>query len=96
MEIYFVAINLITFCVFGYDKKLAEKARWHAKKNKKSNYRVSEKSLHTLQLLGGSPGSLVAMAIFRHKIKKKNFLIVTSVICFIQLGLYHYATKYII
>lgn len=55
-----VLFNLITFFVFGYDKYLARTNR----------RRISEKTLLTLALMGGSVGAVFAQKIFRHKSRK--------------------------
>lgn len=64
----FVLFNLITFLVFGYDKFLA-------RTNQK---RISEKTLFTLALFGGSVGAVFAQKFFRHKSQKyrKSFWII--------------------
>jgi uncharacterized membrane protein YsdA (DUF1294 family) len=38
---------------------------------------VSENTLHLLELVGGWPGALLAMKLFRHKTRKLSFLLVT-------------------
>ena len=55
--VYLAAINLLTFCVYGADKRRAKipGAR-----------RVPEKTLFALALLLGSPGALLGMLVFRH------------------------------
>ena len=56
--LYLAAINLLTFCVYGADKRRAKipGAR-----------RVPEKTLFALALLLGSAGALFAMRVFHHK-----------------------------
>lgn len=56
----FVLFNLMTFLVFGYDKFLARTGR----------RRISEETLFTLALMGGSVGAVFAQKIFRHKSRK--------------------------
>lgn len=63
--IYIVIINLITFLAMWLDKKKAEKGKW----------RISEKALFTLVLLGGGLGGILGMYTFRHKTKKMAFVI---------------------
>jgi uncharacterized membrane protein YsdA (DUF1294 family) len=58
--ILLLLFNLITFFVFGYDKYLARTNR----------RRISEKTLITLALFGGSIGAVFAQKIFRHKSRK--------------------------
>lgn len=55
--IYLGALTLITFIVYGIDKLKAKNGGW----------RVPEKTLLTLSLLGGGLGGIIAMNLFRHK-----------------------------
>jgi len=61
--LWLIAINLVTFFVYGTDKFLAIKGGW----------RISESALLVLALIGGSLGALVAMQVFRHKTIKSSF-----------------------
>ena len=62
--IYLAAINILTFCVYGADKRRAkiQGAR-----------RVPEKTLFALALLLGSAGALFAMRVFHHKTRHSYF-----------------------
>lgn len=60
---YFIAINFIAYVTMGNDKKKARTKK----------YRTSEKTLWLLALLGGAPGSWVAMQTYRHKTKHDAF-----------------------
>jgi len=73
--VYFIAISIITFFYFGWDKMRAEL-------NKR---RVSEKMLWILSLLGGSLSALLAMHFFRHKTKKFSFQAGMAIILMIQI-----------
>ena len=77
-------INLITFSVFGYDKRLA----------KNREHRVSEKSLFLLMLFGGTIGGLLAMLVFRHKTKKTSFKLMVFGIILIQLVLLYFGLDF--
>ena len=68
--VWYLFMSLITFAVFGHDKRLARKQRM----------RVPEKRLHLLELLGGFPGAFLAITLFHHKSSKPSFLII-SVFC---------------
>ena len=61
--IYLLAINLISFLAMLIDKKKAQKG----------SYRISEKTLMVLALIGGSIGGLCGMYLFRHKTKHFRF-----------------------
>ena len=74
---YLIAINILTFFVYGSDKLLAKANAW----------RVRERTLLILALLGGSVGALLAMRIFRHKTKKPLFGLLFVVILLGQLAL---------
>ncbi len=60
--IAYLLINLMVFAMYGIDKAKAVRNEW----------RISEKSLIGLALLG-APGALLAMFVFRHKIRKPKF-----------------------
>jgi len=62
---YLVVINIMTFIFYGEDKKRAVEQEW----------RISEKKLLWLTAVGGSVGALAGMKCFRHKIKKRKFMI---------------------
>ena len=55
--LYLLAINIATFSAFGADKRRARRESW----------RIPEKTLFLLSLLGGSAGALLGMRIFHHK-----------------------------
>lgn len=62
--IWLAVINLLTFIVYGADKRRARKGKW----------RVPEKTLFLLPLLGGSIGALLGMRVFHHKTKHWYFV----------------------
>ena len=62
------------------DKEKARRHRW----------RISEATLFTVALLGGSAGVLLGMYAFRHKTKHRRFTIGVPVILLAQLGLAGY------
>lgn len=78
-----VLFNLITFFVFGYDKYLA----------RTNQRRISEKTLLSLALFGGSIGAVFAQKIFRHKSRKYRnlFWIILGVQFVIFEGLWLYS-----
>lgn len=62
---YLLVVNLITFFLYGIDKKKAIRNRW----------RIPEKTLLGMALIGGSIGALSGMQVFRHKTKHWKFRI---------------------
>lgn len=76
---YAVLINFVAYTVMKADKK-------KARQNKR---RTSERTLWLLALIGGAPGSWVAMQTHRHKTKHASFtygMPVLAVIDFIVLA----------
>ena len=61
---YLAAVNVVTFTVYGIDKRKARRGTW----------RIPEKTLFLLPLLGGSVGALLGMKVFRHKTKHWYFV----------------------
>ena len=61
---YLGLINLMTFAVYGADKRRA----------KRDKRRVPEKTLFLLALIGGSVGAFAGMRIFRHKTRHWYFV----------------------
>ena len=74
---YLLAINAVTFIVYGIDKYKAKKAKW----------RISEA---TLLLLGGSVGAWVGMKVWHHKTMHKKFKYGIPAILLIQIALMAY------
>lgn len=71
---WWLALNAATALVYGYDKAIAGGPR----------RRVPERTLLTLALIGGSPGALLAMWLFRHKTAKRSFRRNVAVIVTLQ------------
>jgi len=68
--------SVVTFVVYGIDKAAAKRGR----------ARVPESILHLLALLGGWPGALLGMALFRHKRRKIGFVAVTWLIALVHVA----------
>ena len=73
--IYLIAINVITFLVYGIDK-------WEAKRSK---WRIPEATLLGLAVIGGSIGAWLGMKVWHHKTMHKKFKFGLPVIIIIQL-----------
>lgn len=74
--IYFIGINLVTFIAFGIDKRRAAKHR----------YRIPEKNLFGLAIVGGSIGALFGMYVWRHKTRVWYFVVGIPVILVMQVA----------
>ena len=77
VPIYFAAINLVTFFVYGIDKYRAKRGAW----------RIPEKTLFLLPILGGSIGAIAGMKFFHHKTKHWYFKYGLPLILILQLAL---------
>ncbi|MBC7836101.1 MAG: DUF1294 domain-containing protein [Phycisphaerales bacterium] len=60
---YHALASVVAFAAYGLDKRAACRDR----------RRTPERALHGMSLLGGWPGALVAMRVFRHKRQKAAF-----------------------
>ena len=60
-----LAVNLVTFIYFCYDKAIAE--------HRDSIYRVPERVLLWLTFFGGSPAATMAQPLLHHKTRKREF-----------------------
>lgn len=78
--IYIIVINIVSFLMFGADKIKAKKGYW----------RISEKSLLTSAILGGSVGAMAGMKFFHHKTKHRKFALGVPVIFVLQVLLLAY------
>lgn len=58
-----VLMSLATLLVYAWDKRRARRNGW----------RVPERTLHGLELLGGWPGGLLARRWLRHKSAKRSY-----------------------
>ena len=61
--IYFIAINVVTFFLYGIDKWKAKRSKW----------RISEATLLGLAVVGGSIGAWLGTKVWHHKTQHKKF-----------------------
>jgi len=73
--LYIAVMSLIAFGAFGLDKYKAKANRW----------RIRERTLFILAILGGGIGAFLGMKIFHHKTLHKQFVIGIPAIMIIQL-----------
>lgn len=84
---YLLGINFLTFFTYGVDKAKSAAQAW----------RISERVLLIMALVGGSVGAMFGMKLFRHKTQKNSFLGWLTIILILQITLIyflitHYAT----
>ena len=77
---YLLAINAVTFIIYGIDKYKAKKAKW----------RISEATLLLLAVVGGSIGAWMGMKVWHHKTMHKKFKYGIPAILLIQIALMAY------
>ena len=73
--LYVIIMNIIGVMMMGIDKSRAKRHAW----------RIPERTLFLISLLGGSVGSLAGMYLFRHKTKHMKFVIGMPLILLIQI-----------
>lgn len=78
--IYWGIVNLIGFVIMGIDKRKAIKHMW----------RIPEKTLFLVAVLGGGLGGMLGMKVFRHKTKHMKFVIGFPSIFIIQSAIFIY------
>ena len=74
---YLIAINIVTFIVYGIDKVKAMKGKW----------RISEATLLLLAIIGGSIGAWLGMKTWHHKTMHKKFKYGLPLILLAQIAL---------
>jgi len=75
---YLSLLNILSLIIMVHDKRNAKNHKW----------RVSEATLITISLLGGSIGILMGMYIFRHKTNHLKFTLGIPLILLLNLFLY--------
>ncbi len=78
--IYLVLVNLVGFFAMLIDKEKAKRDAW----------RIPEKTLFIITLIGGGIGTIVGMYLFRHKTKKLKFTVGLPVILITEIALVLY------
>lgn len=81
-SVYFAALSIWTFLLFGIDKRRA----------KKEKRRVSERNLLGLALLGGGFGGLLGMSWLRHKTRHLKFKLLVPLGAFLETGVLLWAS----
>ena len=74
---YLLAVNIVTFLLYGIDKYKAKKGKW----------RISEATLLTMAAIGGSIGAWAGMRLWHHKTMHKKFKYGIPIIIILQVAL---------
>ena len=77
---YLLAVNIVTFLMYGIDKYKAKKGKW----------RISEATLLTMAAIGGSIGAWAGMRLWHHKTMHKKFKYGIPLIIIMQIALVAY------
>lgn len=83
--IYLIVINIIGFLAMFIDKRKAKRGSW----------RIQEKTLFGICILGGGIGTIAGMYAFRHKTQKLTFTLGMPAIVILEIAIVIYF-KYII
>lgn len=81
---YLLIINVLTFILYGIDKRRARNGEW----------RIPEVVLLGLAVIGGSIGALVGMETWHHKTRHLKFRIGIPIIFFLHLAMLIFLTDY--
>ena len=74
--IYLLVINIFGFLAMWIDKRKAEKGKW----------RIQEKTLFMITVLGGGIGTISGMYTFRHKTQKIGFTVGLPAILILEIA----------
>ena len=80
---YLLAVNIVTFLLYGIDKYKAKKGKW----------RISEATLLMMAAIGGSIGAWAGMRLWHHKTMHKKFKYGIPLIIILQVALVAYLHK---
>jgi uncharacterized membrane protein YsdA (DUF1294 family) len=77
ITVYLIAVNIVTFFVYGIDKYKAQHAKW----------RIPEATLLLLAVVGGSIGAWCGMKAWHHKTMHRKFKYGVPAIFILQVAL---------
>ena len=72
---YLLIVNVAAFFMYGIDKRKAINDKW----------RIPEKVLLGMSVIGGAVGSFLGMVIFHHKTRKWKFMLGVPLILALQI-----------
>ena len=76
--LFYCGASLVTFVAYGWDKRCARRGK----------QRIRERTLHSMELLGGWPGALIALRIFKHKRRKRSYMAMLIAIIALHVGVW--------
>ena len=62
--VHYALLSIVSACMHAVDKRRAIKDR----------RRIPEKSLHSMELIGGWPGALMMTRMINHKVSKRSYM----------------------
>lgn len=84
LVIYLIIINIFAIFMTVHDKIAAIGGKW----------RVKERTLLLIAVLGGSPAMLLTMLLIRHKTRKPKFMVGIPLIIVLQLAALYLVLHY--
>lgn len=78
--IYITVMSILGFALMGVDKHKAQRHKW----------RISERSIFVVGLLGGGLGVLLGMSLFHHKTKHLKFTLGIPLVVLVNILLFVY------
>lgn len=76
MLVYYLIVNAIAFLIYGIDKLKAKADAW----------RIPEKTLILLAVIGGAFGAFLGMKVFHHKTRKPLFKFLVPLFAMVHIG----------
>jgi uncharacterized membrane protein YsdA (DUF1294 family) len=73
---YMLLMSVVLFVLMGVDKKRAARNEW----------RIKERTLFFIALIGGALGGIAGMRVFRHKTKHASFAVGMPLLLMLNLG----------
>lgn len=80
---YLFTVNIVSFILYGVDKYKAKRGKW----------RISEATLLSMAVIGGSIGAWTGMKVWHHKTMHKKFTIGVPLVFVLQVA---FATYFLI
>lgn len=83
LTLWLALVNLAAFALMGADKYRAKRGLW----------RIPERTLFTAALMGGTPGAILGMQLFRHKTRHAEFAVGLPLLLIVQAALAWWACR---